>query len=257
MHSIDVYPTVQFLYSHHVRGSYITQPVQELVNGYKDLKRTCKRFLESVNAHAEAKHEAGLSAARIGSKNINRDDDERSDDLEKLQMKVVENHIRQNPLYTMAALRKGIFVIGMKDQFNRHDLLEHPLGPQIQYVADDMGFILHDRTDGGSGSDHGSGSSSSSSSQASMKSVSDLDVFGPYHIEQYMLMETLSKQEVAHNVLEYYLNNREILQHALRNYGEVQGKGFICWRFLMNQATRLKSEPPTSKENTWPPDEMD
>ena len=90
-----------------------------------------------------------------------------------------------------------------------------------------------------------------------MKSVGDLDVFGPYHIEQYMLMETLSKQEVAHNVLEYYLNNREILQRALRHYGEVQGKGFICWRFLMNQAALMKSEPPTSKENTWPPDEMD
>ena len=70
----------------------------------------------------------------------------------------------------------------MKDQFNIHDCRTHPLADQIQYIVDEVGFILHDKTD---------------------PAQHNLDTFGPYFIEQYILMETLSKQEVAQNVLEY------------------------------------------------------
>ena len=51
----------------------------------------------------------------------------------------------------------------MKDQFNKHDLASHPLQEHIQFVADEMGFILADRT-GAAGKSVGS--------------------FGPYFIEQ-------------------------------------------------------------------------
>jgi hypothetical protein len=33
----------------------------------------------------------------------------------------------------------------MKDQFNMHDLPAHPLASRIQYIADEMGFILYDK----------------------------------------------------------------------------------------------------------------
>ena len=45
-------------------------------------------------------------------------------------------------------------------------------------------------------------------------------------------MELLSKQEVAQNVLEYYVYHKEKLQRSLESYSEAQGKGFICWRFI-------------------------
>ena len=59
-----------------------------------------------------------------------------------------------------------------------------------------------------------------------------LDSLGPYFIENYILLEVLSKQEVAQNVLEYYVYHKEKLQRSLESYSEAQGKGFICWRFL-------------------------
>ena len=37
-------------------------------------------------------------------------------------------------------------MIGMKDQFNKHDLPAHPLHDQVQYIADEMGFVLFDRS---------------------------------------------------------------------------------------------------------------
>ena len=102
-------------------------------------------------------------------------------------------------------------MIGMKDQFNKHDLASHPLQEHIQFVADEMGFILADRTG------------------AAGKSVSS---FGPYFIEQYLLMDLLSKQEIAQTVLDYYCNQKEKLQRGVERYSEAQGKGFICWRFF-------------------------
>ena len=101
---------------------------------------------------------------------------------------MVVNHISQSPLYTLGAIRKGVYVIGMKDQFNVHDLGSsssdcsesgnpdsgNPLSGRIGYVADEAGFILWDSTNA--------------------KSV---DTFGPYFVEQYLLMEVLSKHEVG------------------------------------------------------------
>jgi hypothetical protein len=54
-------------------------------------------------------------------------------------------------------------------------------------------------------------------------------------------MEVLSKHEVAQNVLDYYVNHKQKLQDSLANYGEEQGKGFICWRFLMKEAGKGKA----------------
>jgi hypothetical protein len=62
--------------------------------------------------------------------------------------------------------------------------------------------------------------------------------FGPYSIEQYILMEVLSKQEVAQNVMDYYCNHKETLQRGLESYDETQGKGFVCWRFIMNKTPK-------------------
>ena len=102
------------------------------------------------------------------------------------------NHIGQSPLYTLAALRRGVYVIGMKDQFNIHDLRQceaaqsaspgNPMASHIAYVTDEAGFVLSDTT-----------------------CIKSLDQFGPYCVEQYVLMEALSKHEVAQNVLEYYV----------------------------------------------------
>ena len=41
-----------------------------------------------------------------------------------------------------------------------------------------------------------------------------IDDFGPYFIEQYILMEVLSKQEVAQNVMDYYVHQKEKLQQG-------------------------------------------
>ena len=157
--------------------------------------------------------------------------------MEELQIHVLENFIRQNPQYSLAALRKGVYVIGMKDQFNVHDLARLPLKPHISYVADEMGFILYDsQASGGAAMDEDAAEETKKSSGGGGKRRRSVDEFGPYFIEQYILMEVLSKQEVAVNVLEYYLNHRERLQRALDNYSEAQGRGFVCWRFLMNEA---------------------
>ena len=40
------------------------------------------------------------------------------------------------------------------------------------------------------------------------------------------------KQEIAHNVLDYYVHHRELLRRGVEGYSEAQGKGFICWRFV-------------------------
>jgi len=135
-------------------------------------------------------------------------------------LKILVNHLRQNAQYTLAALQEGVYVIGMKDQFNVHDLQHSPLRSAVQYIVDDMGFVLLDKA------------------AASSKSV---DSFGPYFVEQYILMEVLSKQEVAQNVLDYYVNHKQTLQDSLAGYSEEQGKGFICWRFLMKDSGKGKA----------------
>jgi len=198
---INVYPTLQFLYSHHIRGAYICEEVQDL---FKSINTQSSgfygRFLEAVEARkSESMVDVSAGTATNG----------------RFDITVLINFIRQNPQYTIAGLKEGIYVIGMKDQFNAYSLQTHPLRDRIQYVSDEMGFILFDKTND--------------------KSV---DSFGPYFIEQYILLEVLSKQEVAQNVIDYYCNHRETLQKGLDSYNEAQGKGFICWRFLINETAK-------------------
>ena len=56
------------------------------------------------------------------------------------------------------------------------------MASHIAYVTDEAEFVLSDTT-----------------------CIKLLDEFGPYCVEQYVLMEALSKHEVAQNVLEYYV----------------------------------------------------
>jgi len=97
---------------------------------------------------------------------------------------------------------------------------------RVQYVMDEMGFVLFDRTD-----------------------KRDIDAFGPYFIEQYIMMDVLSKQEVAQNVLDYYCQHKETLQRGLESYDESQGKGFVCWRFLINETAKAMAKDLKSRSS--------
>ena len=172
---------------------------------------------------------------------------------EELTMQVEFNEVRQNPAYTLAAISEGVYIIGMKDQFNASDLNQHYLHDRVQYVADDMGFILYEKPGPAS------------------KSV---DQFGPYFIEQYILMEVLSKQEVTHtppfgvaseralclqvaqNVLDYYSHHKPELERGLANYDEIQGKGFVCWRFINDIANRTKPATESASSNQLGEEQM-
>ena len=277
--TINVYPTLQFLYSHHVQAEYITQEVKNSLmaptpSGYvADPAKFCARFLDAVAAQKQGAAQQGagdfelavgqmvvlhglLSDAQYNGRrgqivcqgqdgswgvlltgadatsqplafkaeNLQVARVEGTDDAaQQLRIKIPINHIRQNPQYTLAALGQGVYVIGMKDQLNVHDLQGHPLCDHVQYIVDEMGFVLFDKTTPGT------------------ESGKSVDHFGPYFIEQYILMEVLSKHEVAQNVLDYYVNHKQKLQDSLANYGEEQGKGFICWRFLMKEAGKGKA----------------
>uniref|UniRef100_A0A7S3LQ15 Uncharacterized protein n=1 Tax=Aplanochytrium stocchinoi TaxID=215587 RepID=A0A7S3LQ15_9STRA len=281
-HNIDVYPTLQFLYSHHIQAQYISKEVKEAVeNGsYLNISDFCKQFLEAaavrynqIHGHEDFIFDVGQTIilhgltnskyngqrgkivcpgdkeGRWGVQLINQtkalqlEDSENiwvhaenmqlvvgaenatdlnknfprhrlasiesADTMAQLDINLKHNYVRQNPQYTLAALREGVYVIGMKDQFNIHDLKFNPLSEHIQYVADEMGFVLFDKT-----------------------GSKNVDILGPYFIEQYILMEVISKLEVAQNVLKYYVNHKDKLQRSVDAYDETQGKGFICWRFL-------------------------
>ena len=146
--------------------------------------------------------------------------------MQELNLTVERCLVRQNPRYTIAALAEGVYIIGMKDQFNKHDLALHPLRDHVEYIVDDMGFVLF----------------SKEQEVGDQRATLSVDVFGPYFIEQYILMEVLSKQEVAQNVLEYYVRHKAQLQSSLSTYSEAQGQGFVCWRFLMaNEAMKKAS----------------
>ena len=198
---VNVYPTIQFLYSKHIKADYITPEVKEVVlRGCNSFKTGFEDFFDFVD-----KVEFADQQINTISWTANGDGCEE----QWLHVKVLANNIRQTPLYSIAAIREGVYIIGMKDQFNIHDMQSNPIAPKIEYVTDEMGFVLYDKS--------------------TAKSV---DAFGPYFIEQYIVMEVLSKHEVAQNVMEYYVSHKEKLQSALDQYNEEQGKGFICWRFI-------------------------
>jgi len=214
---MQLFPTVQFLYSHHIRAEYITSDVKAMLSpvACRDPVAFCAQFWEKVRSTTSAATEASPSVVSGGHAAAAPNSDG------QLTVKVLANGLRQNPLYSLAALAPGVYVIGMKDQFNKHDLPMHPLYPKVQYVADNMGFILYDVAD-----------------QTVGATPRGVDKFGPYYIEQYILLEMISKQEVAQNVLDYYVRQKEVLQRGLASYSEIQGKGFVCWRFLINEAAK-------------------
>ena len=198
---VNVYPTLQFLYSKHIKADYITEEVKEMVlRGCESSKPNFEDFFDLVKRVEIADQQRNAITWTTNGDGC---------EEERLHVKVLANNIRQAPLYSIAAIREGVYVIGMKDQFNIYDMRSNPIAPKIEYVADEMGFVLYDKS--------------------TSKSV---DSFGPYFIEQYVLMEVLSKHEVAQNVIEYYVSYKEKLQSALDQYNEEQGKGFICWRFI-------------------------
>jgi hypothetical protein len=222
--TINVYPTLQFLYSHHIQAEYITQEVRDSLRGGDKPEAFCMRFLELAAEHKQASPPSPKPIS-LKSQNLQMvGEGQLEDAVQQLKVKVQVNHIRQNPQYTLAALQEGVYVIGMKDQFNIHDLPGHPLHGHVQYIVDEMGFVLHDSTSG----------------EMACKSV---DSFGPYFIEQYILMEVVSKQEVAQNVLDYYVNHKQKLEESLKSYDGAQGKGFVCWRFLMKEAGKSCRSP--------------
>jgi hypothetical protein len=141
--TIQVYPTVQFLYSHHVQSGYLTKEVQSVVRNFKDPSIFYAGFFEDIKRSSKVENDAS------------------NGDSSSLSIKVESNAIRQNPQYSLAALGPGVYVIGMKDQFNIHDMKSNPLHDHIQYLSDEMGFILFDKT-----------------------KSKRLDTFGPYYIEQ-------------------------------------------------------------------------
>ena len=200
---INVYPTVQFLYSHHIVSRYISNDVQFLLANTSDTTQFCADFVSSVMRDLKNEESGGGVS------------------VENTQIRVTEHcrFIRQGPQFSLVGIKPGVYVIGMKDQFNSIDRETHPLGGMLQYAMDEIGFILFDRTNS--------------------KSV---DAFGPYFIENYLLLDVLSKQEVAQNVINYYCNHKDKLEKCLEQYDEKQGKGFICWRFLINQATMSATE---------------
>jgi hypothetical protein len=253
--AIRVYPTLQFLYSHHIRPDYITPAVKALVDfGQADVSADfiedyCKRFVattqQDAESHAHEESATPVSENLVGKvvelhslmqdtyngrrgrvvrfdasnnrwgvlfqvtdakptaikpENLRVVPESASDPpmpesaatptsdaVQELRVQMNINHIRQSPQYSIAALSKGVYAIGMKDQFNTHDVRTHPLADSVQYIADEAGFILFDQA------------------ATTGCSAASADTFGPYGIEQYLLMEVLSKQEVASNVLEVNL----------------------------------------------------
>ena len=207
--TINVYPTLQFLYSHHIHQAYITDEVKKVALDSKNAnaKEAFEKFLEKAQKNYEASESTRSTQGPDATQG------------HKSQVDVTTNFVQQAPQYTIAALRQGVYVIGMKNQFNVHDLETNVMRKRIQYVMDEMGFVLFDRTD-----------------------KRDIDAFGPYFIEQYILMDVLSKQEVAQNVLDYYCRHKETIQRGLEGYDEKQGKGFVCWRFLINETAKAMNK---------------
>lgn len=311
---IRVYPTLQFLYSHHIMGPYISEEVKAaLGSGWTDPVAHCKQFLEDIDrVHAEGgdidvdeasgfiigaevvlhslrrlprlngRHgviigtadngcwsirlnpvEEGSASAKaqraskpvdIPHENISvvrssdpdsgavggagggaaaeATTDRKLEAMRQLEVNVFINFVRQQPLFSLAAVGEGNFVIGMKNQFNSFDLRSYPMPLQerIAYVTDDHGFVLLDRT--------------------AKTATPDIESFGPYFVENYVLLDALSKHEVAQNVLEYYVHHNDALRASLASYSGTQGPGFICWRFVMNEVARRASARGAERKDT-------
>lgn len=64
-------------------------------------------------------------------------------------------------------------------------------------------------------------------------------------------MDVLSKQEVAQNVLDYYCQHKGTIQQGLDGYNEKQGKGFVCWRFLINETAKAMAKESKSHGDVY------
>jgi hypothetical protein len=196
--TIRLFPTVQFVYSHHIKPQYVDEALRSAVKAglrQPDVRSWFWKCIETGDAQEE--DDAGAS----------------------MNVKVEANLLRQNPQYSLLALRKGVYLIGTKDQFNSFEVSTSPLAQDARYVVDEAGFVLYD---------------------ADPSSSRDLDGFGPYGIEQSVLADALSKSEVARNVLDYYTDRKRDLQRCLDNYSGAAGAGFVCWRFVMMDASRAR-----------------
>ena len=193
-----MFPTVQFVYSHHIKPQYVNEALRSAVKSglrQADVRGWFWKCIESGDAQEE--EDAGVAM------NVN----------------IEANLLRQNPQYSLLALRRGVYLIGTKDQFNSFEVSTSPLAQDARYVVDEAGFVLHD---------------------ADSTASRDLDGFGPYGIEQSVLADALSKSEVARNVLDYYTDRKRDLQRCLDNYSGAAGAGFVCWRFVMMDASRAR-----------------
>eukprot|EP00536_Pseudo-nitzschia_multiseries_P000059 jgi/Psemu1/321429/estExt_fgenesh1_pg.C_20043 len=220
--TINVYPTLQFLYSHHIHQEYISAEVKAVATDFKS--STAKEAFETFCEKAEKDYKKSNSSVS----DHGLDSSTSTYGTSPYQINVKTNFVGPSPQYTIAALREGVYVIGMKDQFNVHDLETNVMRKRVQYVMDEMGFVLFDRTD-----------------------ERGVDAFGPYFIEQYIIMDVLSKQEVAQNVLDYYCQHKGTIQQGLDGYNEKQGKGFVCWRFLINETAKAMAKESKSHGDVY------
>ena len=124
---INVYPTVQFLYSHHIKSEYINQEAQTMLSSL-DNGSFHTEFLKRVTKDCEGIKEVSVK------------------DKTKCISQEIRNCIRPNSHYSLVGIQPGVYVIGMKDQFNVHDIAASPLSDHLKYGTDDVGFVLFDST---------------------------------------------------------------------------------------------------------------
>lgn len=116
-HTVSVYPTVQFLYSHHLRAEYITPEVRDIIGRRDEPSAFCRRFLDAARQQREADAHAAHCAQRP---------------TDGVDIEVLIDAVRQSPQYSLAAIEPGVYVLGMKDQFNAFDLPSHPLAEHVR-----------------------------------------------------------------------------------------------------------------------------
>ena len=151
---VRVFPTVQFLYSHHARPEYVDDEVKTLVgrgermtadgvqrpSDHRVHRSGCCYVLQEDGTSVQTPRKSAETAlvrsrsglrrqvhdffhAKIGDADDGTDDDDpRPGNLEALDARVEVNRVRQNPSYSLIGIRRGVYVIGTKDQLTVHDL---------------------------------------------------------------------------------------------------------------------------------------
>ena len=100
----------------------------------------CRRFLEATQhlEESDALDAAAASEDDDGDASAAQPVDRAADGAgggaaggAALGLEVLFNHVRVAPQYSLAALRPGVFLLGMKEQLTVHDLPSHPLYDQV------------------------------------------------------------------------------------------------------------------------------